>query len=288
MTSDPEPTGTENTYREAQRGTEQYLDLIREFLEKDIEHLASAGKFDKAIEGRFTHLVGSGRLDRDIRSALSRAMRRSSSRSFGKLGWVGPFALGVVISTLSFIVALWVGDAFFGGDSSPAESGAAGEQTAEPEAQAADLQGGGEGLPLPTTPEEIIALFDEKYPEEPAWFSRILSGWRADASADLDDEIGRWLSGGAFDTTRVQTGMALWVVAENGWPVILDGVYGPNCSGTNCPTMRSLWGSALDLDSADFVPHLSAGAAWNQPADVLAPFEKFLIVQHVLETPPNG
>ena len=288
MTDDREPSGTERAYREAQEETGQYLDLIREYLEEDVAQLASTGKFDKAIEDRFASLIALGRLDRDIRHGITRAGKRGGDGIFARLGWVGPFALGIIVATIPFLLAPWGRGAPDGGSPTLGESQVAAQETTQAEVPPSDTGRGNEGLGSEVTPEQVIAVFDARFPEDSAWFGGLLSGLRDEASEELDDEIGLWLSGEPFDTVRVRSGMALWVLAGNGWPLHLDGVYGPDCTGTNCPTMRNAWVSALDLDVSDFVPYMPAGTAWSEPAEALAPFEKFLIVQHILHNPPNG
>lgn len=285
MTSDQKPTGIEHPYREAQRGTEEYLDLIREYLEPDIEHLASIGKFDKAIQGRFARLVASGRLDGDIKRQISRASRRTNHRL---LRWSVPFALGAAVAALSFTVGFRTRGPSSEIDPNRTGSDLVVEHDTQAGDQAAVTGGEEESSYFLTTPGAVIALYDEKYPGDPAWFSGILSSLRAQASPDLGNEIDRWLSGEAFDTTRVRTGMALWVGAENGWIVTLDGLYESGCSGANCPNVRRAWVAILDIDNSDLVPALPSGAAWSVPADAMAPFEKYLIVRRILGTSPNG
>jgi len=285
MTSGQKPTGIEHPYREAQRGTEEYLDLIREYLEPDIEHLASIGKFDKAIQSRFAYLVASGSLDGDINRQISKASKRANHRL---LRWMVPFTLGAVIAALSFTAGFRTRGPSSGIDPNRAGSDLVVEHTMQAQDQAAVTGGEEEGDYLLTTPGEVIALYDEKYPEDSAWFGGILLGLRAEASSGLELEIGRWLSGEVFDTTRVQTGMALWVMAENGWTVTLDGLYEPECLGRNCPNVRSAWVSSLDSDGSDLVPPLPSGADWGVPADAMAPFEKYLIVRRIIPTSPNG
>ena len=281
-------TGTEGSYRAAQEETGHYLDLIREFLEADVAHLISTGKFDKAIESRFGSLVALGKLDRDIKRGLDRAKKRSGRGLFAGAGWLVPFALGIVVASVPFLLASWTRES--PGESLPSrlEAQVPPEDTAGTGDSIGAPDSGGEVLDLEATPGQVLALFDSKYPADTAWFGRILSGLRPDASDELEQEIGRWLAGESFDTTRVRSGMALWILAGNGWPLHIDGLYGTDCTGTNCPTMRNAWVSALDLDVSNRVPSLPLGTAWRDPAVALAPFEKFLIVQHILQSSPDG
>ena len=285
MSSDQKPTGSEVPYREAQRGTEEYLDLIGDFLEQDIKHLASTGKFDKAIQTRFAQMVASGRLDRDIAQQIAKASKRSSNRW---VSWGVPFALGAIIATLCFIAGLKTRGPSLGGNPSRPEAEMAAGQATQPGGQAADTEGGQVREGLYETPDEVFALYDEKFRGDYAWFVSILLGLGTDATPTLKAEIDRWLAGEAFDSTRVQTGMALWVLAQNGSQVHLDGAYEANCLGTNCPTVRSAWTEARDLDPSGMVPNLPSADAWGVPADAMAPFEKFLIVRFILQNSPNG
>jgi hypothetical protein len=300
MPTHREPTDTEKGYREAQRGTVQYQDLVKEYLEQDLKHLASLGQFDEAIKSRFSHLAESGRLDREIRQTLLRALRKPRNRFFSRLGWVGPFALGVALTATSAGIGFWGARALSGDDSGGGETtaserlaGEGGTQNPGPSGPGSEAEDPATGAPGSSEPSlnsagDVLALFDEKFPADPDWFDLIVTGLRAEGTEELVANLDQWQAGEDFDTTRVRSGMALWVLAENGWPVDLDGSYGPECRGTNCPIIRSTWWSTLDLQGSSddwvgvLVPSLPADTIWREPAVALAPFEKYLIVQHLV------
>ncbi len=102
-------------------------------------------------------------------------------------------------------------------------------------------------------------------------------------------EIDNWASDQEFDKERVRRGMALWILQAAGMEVDLDGQYhrSGTCVGTNCPAVLRRWQEEVASPSGVSPPAFPPGLAEGGDPSALVPFEKFLIVRHILRSGGN-